>query len=86
MSQKRNDIAISVTGLAGVKAWLLEAWPTALPLCALLVASLAPVAVLTFSITGSKTGAITSLVVALLSILTLSLISRLSVNRGQQAS
>ena len=37
MSQKRNDIAISVTGLAGVKAWLLEAWPTALPLCALLL-------------------------------------------------
>lgn len=82
MSQKRNDIAISVTGLAGVKAWLLEAWPTALPLCALLVASLAPVAVLTFSITGSKTGAITSLITALAAILSLSLISRLGAQRS----
>jgi hypothetical protein len=86
MSQKRDDIAMPVTGLAGVRAWLLDAWPTALPLCALLVASLAPLAVLTFSFAGSKTWAIASLVVALATILILSFISRLSLNRGQHAS
>ena len=86
MNCKSGDAAMPALGLAGVKNWIVEAWPTALPLCALLVASIAPVAVLAFSIMGSSTGAIASLISALAVILSLSLISRLSLQRNQPAS
>jgi phage-related protein len=86
MGCKSGDIAVPATGIAGFKTWLAEAWPTALPLCALLVASLAPVVVLTFIFMGSPIGAITVIVSTLAAILALSLLSRLRVPRGHPTS
>lgn len=80
-----NSTGAVASRMKAAMAWLAEAWPTAVPLFALLVASVAPVVVLVFVFMKSQGGAVAAVLSALTAILALSLISRLNFQRGHPA-
>lgn len=81
-----NTTGAATSRMEGFRAWLAEVWPTAVPLFALIVALIAPVAVLVFVFLKSEGGAIAAVLSSLTAILVLSLISRLNFQRGHPAS